>query len=148
MLALLLVESQAHTLDKAKVLSMALIHDLGEAYAGDFTPADNITVEEKARLERESIEKILMKLPGAAGYIELWEEYEAGTSAEALFVRELDRLEMSFQASVYQQQGLLPAPKEFFLSTRKVIESPELSSIMDDVEKLANEYVENNLPAD
>lgn len=144
MLALLLLESQTPTLDKAKVLSMALIHDLGEVYAGDFTPADDIAAEEKSTLERESVEKILLKLPGAAGYVELWKEYEAGTSPEALFVRELDRLEMSLQASVYQQQGLLATPEEFFLSTRKVVESSKSSGIMDELEVLSREHKEND----
>ena len=138
MLALLLVESQAPALDKTKVLSMALVHDLGEVYAGDFTPADDITAEEKASLERKSIETILLKLPGGEKYAELWGEYETGVSAEACFVRELDRLEMSLQASVYQQQGMLPAPEEFFLSTRKVVESPGVAVIMDELEEIAS----------
>lgn len=147
MLALLLLEGQTPTLDKAKVLSMALIHDLGEVYAGDFTPADNITAEEKSTLEHESIEKILLKLPGAESYVDIWEEYEAGISPEARFVRELDRLEMSLQASVYQQQELLPVPEEFFRSTRRVVESPNLSNTMDELEALAREYSEN-VPTD
>lgn len=139
MLALLLVESQQPALDKSKVLSLALIHDLGEVYAGDFTPADDITAEEKVSLERKSIEQILLKLPNASSYVDLWEEYEAGTSPEALFVRELDRLEMSLQASVYHKQRLLAAPEEFFLSARKIIDSSQLASIMDEVESLAIE---------
>lgn len=139
MLALLLVESQEPALDKAKVLSLALIHDLGEVYTGDLTPADDITAEEKASLERKSIEQILLKLPNASSYIDLWEEYEAGISPEALFVRELDRLEMSLQASVYHKQGLLAAPEEFFLSTRQVVDSSQLTNIMDEVESLVSE---------
>jgi putative hydrolase of HD superfamily len=34
---------------------------------------------------------------------ELWEEYEAGQSAEARFVKDLDRFELGLQAVEYEQ---------------------------------------------
>lgn len=107
LLTLFLVDSHVPKLDKWKVLCMALLHDLGEVHAGDFTPRDNVTPQEKFRLEQQSVQKILSKLPEGSTYIALWEEYAAGESPEAKFVREIDRLEMGLQASVYQQQGLV-----------------------------------------
>jgi putative hydrolase of HD superfamily len=38
LLALILADEYSVELDTAKVIRMALIHDLGEIYAGDFTP--------------------------------------------------------------------------------------------------------------
>jgi len=37
--------------DRARALTMALIHDLAETKVGDITPADNVPREEKLRME-------------------------------------------------------------------------------------------------
>lgn len=138
LLALLTAEAHFPHLDSQKVVAMALLHNLGEVYAGDFTPADGITPEDKQRLERQSIEQTLLKLSGGSKYVALWEEHDQGTTAEARFVRELDRLEMSLQASVYQQQSLLD-PTEFFSSTRSVLASPIFKDVLQELEKLHEE---------
>ena len=36
-------------LDKEKCLKLALIHDLAEIYAGEYTPHENITAKEKQK---------------------------------------------------------------------------------------------------
>lgn len=65
----------------------------------------------------------------------LWEECEAGTSPEARFVRQIDRLEMSLQASVYDHQGLLE-PTQFFASTEKVVAEANLLNILTELKSL------------
>ncbi|HEY9829072.1 MAG TPA: HD domain-containing protein, partial [Stenomitos sp.] len=106
LLALLLADSYHIELDTAKVIRMALIHDLGEIYAGYFIPSDAIEPNQKYQLEKQSIIQVFQKLPNGLKWIELWEEFEQGESAEAQFVRQLDRLEMALQASVYEHLGL------------------------------------------
>lgn len=100
-----LAEAYHPDLDLCRALRIALVHDFGEVYAGDITPEDGIPRAEKHLLELQSVERVFGDLPGGDRYIELWEEYEGGTSAEARFVRQVDRLEMAMQASVYGQQG-------------------------------------------
>ena len=104
-LALVLADEYSVELDTAKVIRMALIHDLGEIYAGDLTPADNIDKKNKYQLEKQSVIKVLKKLPNGFRWMVLWEEYEKSRSVESQFVRQLDRLEMALQASVYEHQG-------------------------------------------
>ena len=133
----LLLANKYPALDKTKVIAMALIHDLGEVHAGDFTPRDQVNPEEKHSLEKQSIERVLSDLSDNQNLIELWEEYEQGLSIEARFVQELDRLEMSLQASVYAQQGLVN-PTEFFFSTRKILEQPEFIQVLDNLEALCS----------
>ena len=55
-LALILMPEE---LDKERILSMAIFHDLGEAIIGDITPADNITKEEKYHLELNAINELI-----------------------------------------------------------------------------------------
>lgn len=121
----LLLAAERPDLDGHKVLRLALVHDLGEAYVGDITPHDNIDRSEKIRLESEAVRKILDKLPGGDSLIADWDEYEAQQSPEAKFVKEIDRLELILQASVYEQRGMLD-PTEFYDSVADNLESPAL----------------------
>lgn len=135
LLALFVAESYSPELDKWKVICMALLHDLGEIHVGDFTPLDHVERAEKQRLERLSIEAVLSKLPNGSTYMALWEEYEAGISPEACFVREIDRLEMGLQASVYEHQNLVD-PKSFFASAEKVLYGSKLLRVLKELETL------------
>ena len=122
-------------LDTLKVLRMALIHDIGEVYAGDIIPGNQISSEEKHQLEHDSITQIFAHLPNGDDYITLWKEYEISASPEAQFVRQVDKLEMALQASVYEHQNLENLA-EFFQSARSEITSPELLEIMKELEDL------------
>ncbi len=112
-------------LDGHKVLRLALVHDIGEVYVGDITPQDNITRHEKIRLETAAIHQIFDKLPGGQALIEDWLEYESQKTAEARFVKEIDRLELAMQATVYQHQGKVDA-EEFLLAAEKNVTSTDL----------------------
>lgn len=134
-LALFLAETYVPSLDTGKVLRMALLHDFGEIYAGDLTPADSVSHEDKLQRERQSTIQVLQKLPRGATYVELWEEYEQGESPEAQFVRQMDRLEMVLQASVYEHQRLADL-SEFFVSVEQALTEPALREILQELEAL------------
>ena len=127
LLALFLADAHFPQLDKAKLVRMALLHDFGEIYAGDIVPG-KMSLEEKHELERKSVERVLGKLPNGAEYLAVWEEFEAGQTAEARLLRELDRLEMGLQAAVYEQDGLGNLDK-FFDSADRALSTPELRGI-------------------
>ncbi len=122
-------------LDSLKVMRMALLHDFGEIYAGDITPVDDVSVGEKARLEMQAVTEVFSGLPGGDVYIAYWQEFEDGATAEARFVRQIDRLEMAFQAGVYTKLGL-ETPHEFLGSARKALTDNELIQILDEFEKV------------
>ncbi|MFP2905564.1 HD domain-containing protein [Pyxidicoccus sp. 3LFB2] len=117
------------------MVRIALLHDLGEAYAGDITPHDGVDREAKHALERRAVETLLGKLPRGAEYLALWDEYEHGTSFEARLVRQLDRLEMGLQACVYEHQGMGDL-SQFFASVEKALEAPELRAVLAELEAL------------
>ncbi|BAY15557.1 hypothetical protein NIES21_13740 [Anabaenopsis circularis NIES-21] len=135
LLGLFLVDIYTIKVDKTKLVQMALIHDLGEVYAGDITPRDKVDQPEKYQLERNSLILILEKLPNCSYWIDLWEEYEQGNSPESQFLRQIDQLEMVCQASVYEHQELANL-SEFFTSTKQVFQTPQLQSIFQALEKL------------
>lgn len=116
--------------DRDKALRIALVHELGEVYAGDITPVDGVSAEEKASLERDSIRRVLAGLRGGEEYLALWEEFEAGVSPEARFVRELDRLEMGLQAAAYRADGN-HRMGEFFESARRSVSTPGLRAMLE-----------------
>jgi len=85
------------------VLMLALVHELGEIGAGDITPHDGISADEKRRREEEAVVALCADLPGGDELTALWREFEYGESAEADFVRQMDKLEMALQALAYEQ---------------------------------------------
>ena len=135
LLALWLAEAQPG-LDGIKVLSMALLHDLGEVYAGDIIPSDGMSEAEKHRREAEAVRRILSPLADGQGLLEVWDEFEAGESPEARFVRQIDRLEMGLQAAIYRLQGLIDGD-EFFASARQALSDPGLRALLDEIQAVA-----------
>ena len=129
LLALLLGPAHAGV-DRERAVLMALVHELGEAYAGDITPVDGVSKEEKAALERDSIGRVLADSPEAPFILGLWEEYEAAASPTARFVKELDRLEMGLEARVHAAGGS-EAMGEFHESARRAVVTPGLRSILE-----------------
>jgi putative hydrolase of HD superfamily len=123
-------------LDPAKVALLALVHEMGESYAGDITPVDGVAKTEKQRLEREAIELCLGRHPDLAWFLELWEEFEEGRSAEARFVRQLDRLEMGLEAAVHAAEGQ-PGMGEFFDSARRALTDPRLGGLLEEAVALS-----------
>jgi putative hydrolases of HD superfamily len=135
LLCLFMADTYFPEADASKVVRIALLHDLGEAYAGDITPHDGVGRDEKERREREAVQRILGKLPRGEEYVALWEEYERGSSFEARLVRQVDRLEMAMQACVYEHQGVGDL-SQFFASAEKALESPELKAVLTELEAL------------
>lgn len=101
LLALTIIEKNKLNLDICKCIKMGIIHELGEVYAGDFTPYDNITKEEKHIKEKEAILNVLDSLNEDNDYLEIWEEFEKQETAEAKFLKNIDQLEFLLQACAY-----------------------------------------------
>ncbi len=93
MAVLLFSQFSNQKIDVAKTVKMALFHDLAEALVGDvFHYEKSSTVTEIS--EREALLKILSPIAStdlASEILVLWEEFETGDSAEAVFLRGVDR---------------------------------------------------------
>ena len=93
--------------DPLRLVRMALAHDLPEAITGDPIPADGLEPAEKRRREAEAWPAI----GGDPSLERAWRAYAGGADAEALLVRDLDKIEMAMQAIAYRRSvGIDPAP--------------------------------------
>ena len=121
-MAILALRLAPKDIDLTKVLSMCLVHDLPEVKVGDLTPHDDVS--NKAELEHSAMKEL------APDWLALFEEYEAGESREARFVKQIDKLDMGLQAMLYQnEQGLELG--EFLVSAKAQISDADLLEILE-----------------
>lgn len=90
---LMLLENELEHVDFAKLLKMALIHDLPELYAGDTNPYRDDTVD-KEKNERRAAERLFARLPkdGAHDLQSLFDEYVNQETTESKIVKSADKL--------------------------------------------------------
>ena len=95
MMIYLLKEYANEPIDLAKTMMMALIHDIVEIDAGDTYAYDAAAMESQAERERLAAERIFGMLPDDQrdDLRGLFEEFEAGETAEAKFARTMDNLQ-------------------------------------------------------
>ena len=132
---------------------MALVHDMAEALVGDITPMDKVPKEEKRRRERESIEymttdgllKGLQGVDPSAGESirEIWEEYEAGETLEAIFVHDVDKMELLLQMVEYERTYLESAGINLgeFLRVKSGVKLEEMRVWCEEIVKEREDWV-------
>lgn len=116
-------------LDRQRALTYAVLHDLAEVRAGDWTPHDGVSREDKARAEREAMIGLCADLPNGAELLATWEAYEAQADDEARFVRQLDRVDMALQAARYASEGAA-GMDEFLDSALAFVTDPTLLALI------------------
>ncbi|MDE7298325.1 MAG: HD domain-containing protein [Lachnospiraceae bacterium] len=94
-MCLLLGEYANDSIDLLKTVAMVLFHDVIEIEAGDTYAYDEAGHGTKDARERAAAEHLYGILPEDQGekLKALWEEFEAGETAEAKFARTLDRVQ-------------------------------------------------------
>lgn len=94
-MALLLCEYANEEVDLLKVVSMVLIHDLVEIYAGDTFAYDKEGIKTQKAREEAAADRLFPRLPEdlAEKFRGLWEEFEADETPEAHFAHTLDNFQ-------------------------------------------------------
>lgn len=93
----LLAASMAHyaptPVDVNRVVAMLLVHDIGEIETGDTMFYVEGGWAERKAAELAAVTRIFGLLDGSRGswFLELWKEFEEGTTAEAIFAHAADR---------------------------------------------------------
>ena len=108
-------------LDLSKVLSLCIIHDIPEILVGDLTPEDDCT--NKAKDEHIAMTQL------APQWLHLFEEYEAGETDEAKFVKQIDKLDMALQAIVYRTEQAIDTSQFIESAIAKISDSSLLKLI-------------------
>lgn len=95
LMAYLLREYSNAPIDIARVMLMCLLHDVVEIDAGDTYAYDEAAKESQEAREAAAAERIFGLLPPdqAAEFRALFEEFDAGESADARFARAMDNLQ-------------------------------------------------------
>ncbi|MFP4508740.1 MAG: HD domain-containing protein [Spirochaetota bacterium] len=95
--------------DAFRAASMAIAHDLAESVTGDIPWSADADRREKHGIERRAAESVVGDLSvfgvEATDLLELSLEYMEASSAEALFVRDMNLLDMVIQARRYEAVG-------------------------------------------
>ncbi len=131
-------EAERRGYDVEKALKFALIHDLEEAFTGDLTPRDKkkLATNSVRRWKTSAINRILGGMPTdmRRRYGELWEELWRGNSKESKLVKQLDKLEMAFQASLYWKRGVKRQKlSHFYRSARRGVNDDELKRALKEI---------------
>ena len=94
LMAMVLAEHIDEPVDVGRTIRLVLVHDIIEIDAGDTFAYDLSGYADKAEREERAAGRIFGLLPGdqAAEFRALWDEFEAGRTAEARFANALDRL--------------------------------------------------------
>ncbi len=97
-MALLFAEHAVEKVNPLHAVEMMLVHDLVEIYAGDTFAYDTDGYADKAEREQAAADKLFALLPAEQGkYIrQLWEEFEAHTTADARYADCLDKIQPFF----------------------------------------------------
>ena len=103
--SLVLAELVEQPIDRIKLLTIALLHDLPESIISDIpSPATaHFPPGSKQHAAIQALDELLSQLPAADRWRIWWQEFEQGTSVEGRLVRDADRLDMLIQAHIYEQ---------------------------------------------
>lgn len=94
-MTVLLSEYANEEIDVLRTMTMLLIHDLVEIYAGDTYAYDEEGKKTQKRRELAAADRLFQMLPEDQGkkFREIWEEFEAENTPESRFARTMDNLQ-------------------------------------------------------
>ena len=133
--------------DVDRAIKIALVHDLAEAETGDFAARANeadreISLTDKANLEQQAMQTLLQD-NDSTELRDLWEEHEAIATPEAIFVRDMNLVDMCLQALKYEREKRYEPSKtdddyqrldEYFISASNRISTPLGRRLFEDIE--------------
>lgn len=95
LMAIVLEEYAMEPVNLGRVLAMVTVHDLVEIYAGDTFAFDAVANQNKTQREQEAANKLFGLLDEEQGrqIRQLWEEFDAMSTADSRFAAGLDRIQ-------------------------------------------------------
>lgn len=119
-------------IDRNKAVSIAIVHEIGETRVGDIPYVALKYFQNKDIIETEAIEDVLTPLGKEVTKesLDLFKEFEEGSTVEGRFVKAIDKLEMLATAAEYEKAGY-SGLKDFWdnkFTFKNFEEFPELDS--------------------
>ncbi len=104
--SLLLLERlpDAAALDRAKILTMAVLHEVAETRLGDIPQPARMAIGDElvSQAERRMADEMLAAMPAA--WRAAWHEFEDAQTREARIVKAADKLELMHRILMYEHQ--------------------------------------------
>lgn len=94
-----------YEIDINKVLKTLMIHEIGEAIIGDVTPFDNVSPEQKHKIEHMAMKQVLGNLNKCDELYQSLLDFDACINPIDKFSHYCDKLEADLQSKVYQEKG-------------------------------------------
>lgn len=134
--------------DKDKILRMLLIHDIGKAYIGDWTPNEKdkkIRKEECNQLQYLNLMGTYEDIPSKINLFKLFDDFICGENINARIARDMDKLDNLLQLIIYNNHNVINDFEDFkFDLVNGHIYTPIGSKIRDEILKLDKRHVEIN----
>jgi putative hydrolase of HD superfamily len=107
LLSYMLAPIMSVQINRDRAVAIAIVHELGESRVGDIPFTALKYFPDKSRIEMQAVEDILTPLGQSltSENLEIFREFEEGSSVEARFVRAIDKLDMLITASEYEKTG-------------------------------------------
>lgn len=99
--ALLIADRTGEWVDRGRLLTLALLHDVGESRTGDVALVRK--TEDDARIEAEAADAMVVDLPET--YAATLAEYRDQETLEARIVKAADKLQMMAKILSYEAEG-------------------------------------------
>lgn len=122
-------------------VAQGIVHDFAEVIEPDYIPGE-ICVNEKRRKEKLVMLKLKNILPNGDYWFEMWENYENRQNS-GQYISELDKICPAIQAIEYMKIYTENNLEEFYFTSRKKVQTPQLIKLLDDFCLDKNSYSEN-----
>lgn len=138
LLSLWIAESLDEDVDTARVMRIALLHDVGEALTTDIpTPAKRLIGRDVVHAaERRAAATVLEAAPES--WLDAVDEYDAAESIEARIVKAADTIQMLARGLAYVQAGQGDL-RRFFRPKRDDYGIAFVRAVLDEIEKVYEE---------
>ena len=125
------INVEAFDVDRIVLRTQLLVHELPETISLDYTPGE-ISLEEKMRIERASIQKALPSdFPRRAEIIQHWEDYEMGGLAYLL--DKMDAVVTAYYYAVVSPKEYAKVAAEFHQHVLTKVKDQRLLLILEDI---------------
>jgi putative hydrolase of HD superfamily len=99
-------------------VSQCVVHDIAESLVGDITHKDKIPRTEKYERERRTVAFLQSLIPQDSPLESSWDDFETGKTFTGVVAKQLDQLDLGFQALIYELK-LGKRLDEFFKSAER-----------------------------
>jgi len=128
--------------DRDRLVRMALLHDIGEGAIGDIVwerdGKQHHDIGKKKDEQEKAAIKILFNMIGDDDSITLVTDYIEQRTAEARFLKQLDKLEMVFQAYAYDDKTDPRILDQFWESSDKYLTDKNCREIYEKLKSMRN----------